>query len=257
VAVIFGRTLRALIVDDESVARRVLREGLEACHVESIDEAENGRAALELIEANRPDVVFVDLQMPLMSGFETIGRLRGPQIPAIVIVTAYDSYAVQAFEAGAIDYLLKPVRLERLQQSLDRAAGLIKSPRELAEEALRIQDVALRQPGAPRVRKMVGKAGGEYFLLNISDVLAFQADGDLTWICTAHRRYLSTRNLKLLQEELHGAGFRRVHRNALVNIDAVKKMSIITSQRWMITLTNGQEFIVSKRQAGTIRDVLR
>jgi DNA-binding LytR/AlgR family response regulator len=239
------------------MARRVLREGLETCHVASIEEAENGQAALELIETSRPDMAFIDLQMPVMSGFEIINRLHGPQIPAIVIVTAYDTYAIQAFEAGAIDYLLKPVRQERLRQSVDRALRLMNNPREVAEEAMRIQDAVPAQAGVPRAKKIVGKTGGEYFLLNICDVLAFQADGDLTWICTANRRYLSTRNLKVLQEELHESGFRRVHRNALVNIDAVKKMSIITSQRWMITLTNGQEFIVSKRQAGSIRDVLR
>ena len=249
--------MRILIVDDEPVARRVLREGLEACHVEEIGEAENGQAALDFIEANRPDVVFIDLQMPIMSGFEMISRLSGPQVPAIVIVTAYDDCAIQAFEAGAVDYLLKPVRQERLRQSMERAARLIADPRELAEDVARIHEAVSPQPGTQRVKKIVGKAGGEYFLLNIQDVLAFQADGDLTWICTAKRRYLSSQNLKSLQSELHGSGFRRIHRNALVNINAVQKMSIITSQRWMITLTNGQEFIVSKRQAVNIRDVLR
>ncbi len=248
--------MRALIVDDEPVARRVLREELEACHVDEIGEAENGQAALDFIEVNKPDIAFIDLQMPVMNGFETISRLRGPHVPAIVIVTAYDHYAVQAFEAGAVDYLLKPVRQARLRQSMERAARLIANPRELAEDVVRIHDAVPSPPGTPRVRKIVGKAGGEYFLLNMHDVLAFQADGDLTWICTAKRRYLSARNLKSLQDELHQFGFRRVHRNALINIDAVQKLSVITSQRWMITLTNGQEFIVSKRQAGSIRDVL-
>ncbi len=250
--------MRVLIVDDEPVARRVLREELETCQqVKAVDEAEDGARALQLIEAQRPDVVLLDLQMPVMGGFETISRLRGSHIPAFVIVTAYDEYAIEAFEAGAIDYLLKPVRQARLRQSLDKVGRLLGHPRQLAEEVARIQDAVPPQVKGERPSKIVGKSGEEFFLLRPDDVLAFQADGDLTWILTQKRRFLATQNLKSLQVKLQSAGFRRVHRNALVNIDAIQKLSIITSQRWMITLTNGQEFIVSKRQAKHVRDVLQ
>ena len=107
-----------------------------------------------------------------------------------------------------------------------------------------------------RPRKIVGKAGEEYFLLDPDEVLAFQADGDLVWIVTNKQRYLATQNLKTLEERLSTGSFRRIHRNALVNVNQIRKMSVITSQRWLITLNNGQEFIVSKRQARNVRDVL-
>jgi DNA-binding LytR/AlgR family response regulator len=106
------------------------------------------------------------------------------------------------------------------------------------------------------VRKIVGKLGEEYFLLNPSEVLAFQADGDVTWILTAKQRYAATQNLRTIEERLQNSSFRRIHRNALVNVEQIRKMSMITSQRWLITLNNGQEFVVSKRQAKNVRDVL-
>ena len=116
--------LKTLIVDDEPIARQVLREELELIPgVEVMGEADNGAKALDQIARHRPDLVLLDLQMPAMSGFEVVsGIRRGSHMPVIVIVTAYDSYAVKAFEAGAIDYLLKPVGQERLRQAVERAS---------------------------------------------------------------------------------------------------------------------------------------
>src|SRR5580658_2155286 len=115
--------LRTLIVDDEPIARRVLREELETIPgVEVIGDADNGAAALEEIQRHQPDLVLLDLQMPLMGGLDVVRSLkRGTHMPVIVIVTAYDSFAIQAFEAGAVDYLLKPVGQERLSQAVERA----------------------------------------------------------------------------------------------------------------------------------------
>jgi two-component system LytT family response regulator len=114
--------MRTLIVDDEPIARRVLREGLELLPgVEVVGEAGNGRSALEQIEKLRPELVFLDLQMPVMSGFEVVRNLAGKAMPIIVMVTAFDQHAVEAFEAGAVDYLLKPVQDARLQKAVERA----------------------------------------------------------------------------------------------------------------------------------------
>lgn len=118
--------LRTLIVDDEPIARKVLREELDSLDdVEIIGEADNGALALEKISADHPDLVLLDLQMPVMGGLEVVRNLRrGTHMPVIVIVTAYDKYALQAFEAGAIDYLLKPVGWERLAEAVERAKRL-------------------------------------------------------------------------------------------------------------------------------------
>ena len=250
-------SLRALIVDDEPIARRVLREELENLDsVEVIGEAENGELALQKIVAAKPDVVFLDLEMPVMGGFELLNRLNGGFLPAIVMVTAYDEHAIQAFEAGAVDYLLKPASQERLKQALERARRLVRNPLEAAEHVAQLQQLAASSSEARKPRKIIGKLGHEFFLLNAQEVLAFQAEGEIVWIITAKQRYTATQNLKAIEDRLTNSSFRRVHRNALVNIEQIRKMSMITSQRWLLTLSNGQQFIVSKRQAKNVRDVL-
>ncbi|MGB9458085.1 MAG: LytTR family DNA-binding domain-containing protein [Bryobacteraceae bacterium] len=247
--------LKTLIVDDEPIAREVLREELELIDgVEVIGEADNGAKALDQIARHKPDLVLLDLQMPAMSGFEVVsGIRRGSHMPVIVIVTAYDRYAVEAFEAGAIDYLLKPVAQERLRQAVDRARSV--SGRQAVERLAQLQEIAAPAPG-PRPRKIVGKVGEEYFLLDASEILAFQAEGDLVWIITARKRYLATQTLKVIEQRLGHSSFERIHRNALINVDHVRKISALSSQRWLITLSNDQEFIASKRRAHGVRQLL-
>ncbi len=220
-------------------------------------EADNGATALRQISALQPNLVFLDIQMPTMGGFELLSHLTGGAMPAVVMVTAFDQHAIRAFESGAIDYLLKPVAPARLQQSVERARRLQSNPRAIAENIAELQQITpVGSSADPRVRKIVGKAGEEYFLLSPEEVLAFQANGDLVWIVTAKKRYLSTLNLKTLEERFSPDLFCRVHRNALVNVNQIRKMSMLTSQRWLITLSNGQELTVSKRQARYVRDLL-
>lgn len=247
--------LRTLIVDDEPIARKILCEELELVEdVEVIGEAADGAGALEKIGAEQPDLVFLDLQMPGMGGLEVVRQLKHcKHVPVIVIVTAYDQHALQAFEAGAIDYLLKPVGQERLTQAVDRARRV--TGRQAAERIVQLQEIADNSSGPPS-RRIVGKVGEEYFLLSAGEIYAFQAEGDLVWILTAKRKFLATQTLKELELRLKNTSFRRIHRNALVNVDHVRKMSALSSQRWLITMNNDQEFIASKRQGRSVRDLL-
>jgi two-component system LytT family response regulator len=247
--------LRTLIVDDEPIARKVLREELSSFDdVEIIGEADNGAIALQKISADHPDLVLLDLQMPVMGGLEVVRNLRhGTHMPVIVMVTAYDQYALQAFEAGAIDYLLKPVGGERLAEAVERAKRL--TGREAVERLAQLQEITDR-PSIPQARRIVGRIGEEYFLLSADEIYAFQAEVDIVWIITAKKKYLATQTLKVLEQRLRNTSFRRIHRNALVNANHVRKMSALSSQRWLITLSNDQEFIASKRQAGSIRQLL-
>ncbi len=249
--------LRTLIVDDEPIARRVLREELEQLDaVTVIGEAEDGERALAAVQTLSPQLIFLDLQMPGLGGFDVIRRLQpGGVIPLIVIVTAWDQYAIQAFEAGAIDYLLKPIAQERLTQAVDRALKLCSRPGETAHQLASITEIA-DAPSGHTVRRIVAKSGDEYLLLNADEVMAFEADGDLVWIITAKKRYLATQSLKVIQDKLRNTNFRRIHRKALVNVNHVRRMSTLSSQRWLLTLANNQEFIVSKRQAHTVRQLL-
>lgn len=248
--------MKALIVDDEPIARQVLREELELFpDVLVAGEAADGEEALRKIAELQPDVVFLDLQMPGMSGFDVVRNLAGPPLPVVVIVTAFDQYAIEAFEAGAIDYLLKPVGEARLRMSVERARKLAGRPAEIAERAGRI--AAAQPPTEAQIRKIVGRRGEEYVLLDLDDVLAFQAERELVWIVTAKQRLLATQSLRAIAERLPEPQFRRIHRNAIVNANHIRKMAALSSQRWVVTLSNSAQLVVSKRQAHNIRQVLR
>jgi two-component system LytT family response regulator len=250
------RAIKTLIVDDEPVARKVLREELELLpHVALVGEATNGKEALRMIVELEPDLVFLDLQMPVMHGFEVVRNLRGSRLPVIVIVTAFDQHAIEAFDAGAVDYLLKPVRGPRLEQAVERARALVGKPQATAETLAKIASVGHPQE-ARQARKLVGRIGRDYFLLDQDEVMAVQAEGPLVWIVTSTRRFVSSQTMNAMETSLPRP-FQRVHRNAIVNINHVRQMTALTSHRWQLTLSNGQVLVVSKRLARNIRLLLQ
>jgi two-component system, LytTR family, response regulator len=252
-----ARQISALIIDDEPIARKVLREELAPWpEISIVGEAENGREALLKIGKFKPDVVFLDLQMPLMSGFEVVRSLTEPPLPIIVIVTAFDQHAIQAFEAGAIDYLLKPVSEARLQKAIERVKSMLHHPVEIANQVAQIASVST--PANPaKSRRVVGRTGADYILLDADEVLAFQAERELVWIITAKQRLLATQSLRAIEDRLTEPQFQRVHRNALVNVNHVRKLTALSSQRWCITLSNSLQLVVAKRQAHKIRQILQ
>jgi two-component system, LytTR family, response regulator len=252
-----SRPINTLIVDDEPIARKLLREELELLpEIEIVGEAENGREALLKIARLKPDLVFLDLQMPVMSGFEVVGNLSQPPLPVVVIVTAYDQHAIQAFEAGAVDYLLKPVSESRLQKAVERVKGLLQRPIEIANQVAAIASLAA-PAGPAKSRRIVGRTGADYILLDLDEVLAFQAERELVWIIMAKQRLLATQSLRAIEERLREPEFQRVHRNAIVNVNHVRKLTALSSQRWTITLSNSLQLVVSKRQAHKIRQILQ
>jgi len=250
-------SLNTFIVDDEQLARKVLREELEQIPgVLVIGEAENGKVALQMIERESPDLVFLDLQMPELGGFDVIKGLgQHSHPPVVVVVTAFNQHAIQALEAGAVDYILKPAGETRLAQSVERARRLKLAPAEAAAELRNIEKV-LVSVAEGRSRKIAGKAGNGYILLNTSEVFAFKAEGEIVWIITNSKKYQAMHTLSELQTRLHNTAFCRIHRNAIVNMDHIRKMSAMSSQRWLITLANNFELIVSKRQAHSVRQML-
>jgi DNA-binding LytR/AlgR family response regulator len=236
----------------------VLRDALRTfADVVVVGEAENGKQALQEIAELQPDLVFLDLEMPTMGGLEVVRKLGGgSHLPVIVIVTAFDQHAVQAFEAGAVDYLLKPVSEGRLRKAVERARSLRNNPLEIANEVAKIATASIPARSATS-RKVVGRTGTEYFLLDLDEVLAFQAEGELVWIVTTKQRLFATQTLRAIEERLRESQFQRVHRNAIVNVNHVRKMSALTSHRWLVTLSNSLQLSVSKRRAHEIRKILR
>lgn len=232
--------MRVLIADDEPIARQVLREQLEEfADVEILGEAATGAEALELAQYLKPEAAFLDLQMPGMDGLAVARRLTGG-LPLVIYVTAYEQYALNAFDAGAIDYLLKPVRKERLAVALEKARTQLGA-RSSAE------------PAASEVRRLVGRSGSDQYLLDPAEIVAFVAEGDLVWIHTGARKYLSPHPLRVLEDRLRPPRFRRIRRGALVNTDHIRRISPLSSSRWLLKMSNGMEVVVSKRMATALR----
>jgi DNA-binding LytR/AlgR family response regulator len=173
--------------------------------------------------------------MPEMEGL-AVARSLSKNMPLVIFVTAFEQHALEAFEVGAVDYLLKPVRRERLEKAIDKARKLIKpAPKAVS-------------------KKIAGKRGTDIYLLDSSEIVAFQAEGELVHILTANQKYLAEAPLKELEKEPSLAGFRRVHRSTLINTEHIRKISPLSSRRWLLKMSNGFEAIVSKRLASTIRE---
>ncbi|MFN7924125.1 MAG: LytTR family DNA-binding domain-containing protein [Bryobacteraceae bacterium] len=223
--------MKVLIVDDEPIARQILREHLEEIPGAVVaGEASDGLDAADKIVRLKPDVVLLDIQMPNLDGIALARSLRAG--PPVIFTTAFSTHAVDAFHVGALDYLLKPVRRDRLEQALRK-----------------VTPVAVHE--APR--KIVGKRGSDLHMLPPSDVVAFEAEGELVWIHAAQGKFEANQSLRALEERLPCPPFRRIHRKTIINTDHIRKISPLSSRRWMLTLSNGMQAIVSKRMAGVIR----
>lgn len=247
--------LRVLIVDDEAPARSRLRDLLSDCagtlDIAVVGEAATGRAALALLERSPADVVLLDIRMPEMDGVELARHLRGMDpAPAVVFTTAYDEYAIRAFELHAVDYLLKPIRLARLKEALIRARGV----RTIPQDAL---DAARTRPRA----FLSAQERGKVLLVPIEDVIYFRAELKYVTARTAERDFLLEESLTRLEQE-YAERFLRVHRSCLVARAAIRGFERGPGEggdgRWWVLLKQSDERIpVSRRQQHVIRELSR
>ncbi len=240
--------LRALIVDDEDLARSAMRRLLaEAGGVEIVGEASNGVEALEVIAELKPDVALLDIEMPGFDGFEVVQQLENP--PAIVFVTAYDEYAVRAFEASAIDYLLKPVRPERLERALERVRDRLGAP-----DAAKVREVA-RERGGP-LQRIAARRGKRIVIVPVRDIIRIEIEDKLVFAVTANDRLLIEKSITELEAMLEPAGFLRISRGELVNLETVKELLPWFSGTWRVKLANGEERDVSRDRAKQLKEAM-
>jgi len=245
--------MRVLIVDDEPIARQILREQLETLpQVEIAGEAESGAEALASLAEIAPDVLFLDLHMPDLDGLGVARALRRDRLPLIIFVTAYDKHALEAFERGAVDYLLKPVRHERLTAAVDKARVQLAGFRSTPVAPSPARDSVLREAGVSP-RRIVGRVGNDQYLLDPADVIAFVAEGETVHIITGQQKYVANQTLKGIAEKLPAPPFRRIHRGTIINTDHIRKISPLSSKRWLLRMSNGMEAVVSKRLTSVIR----
>jgi two-component system response regulator AlgR len=245
-----ARVPRVLIADDEAPARSRLRDLLDDCRAQFpltiVDEARNGLEALEIVNREKVDIALLDIRMPEMDGMEAARHLAGmAQPPGIIFTTAFDAYALKAFEVNAIDYLLKPIRAERLLAALRKAGASAPSREALAAAA-----------NQPR-RHLSVHERGVIRLVALEDILYLRAELKYVTIRTAEREYLVEESLTRLEEEF-GARFVRVHRNCLVSraaIEGFEKNAQESESGWAVVIRGtGERLAVSRRQQHVVRE---
>ena len=240
--------MRTLVVDDEPDARSRLTRLLAAFPgIDIVGEAAEGVAALRLITATQPDAVFLDVQMPILSGFDVVAALPADGRPHITFVTAFDRYALQAFDVNAVDYLLKPVTEDRLASAVARLQTRT-SQTNLTRVAKTLE------PSGP-LERIVGKRRNEWHVLPIETVEAFVAEQELVFAVTAHGRFLVNRTLRDLETRLDSTRFLRVHKQALVNAQGL----VITRDEGdspIARTPSGVAVTISRRFLGPVRRAL-
>jgi len=236
-------SIRTLIVDDEPLARRRLRAFLSSeTDVEIAGESGNGTDAIEAIRRLKPQLVFLDVQMPGMDGFEVLGALDDSERPVVVFVTAHDQYAVQAFEERALDYLLKPFAKRRFEDTMARVRERIERPD--TDDARDRVNTLLRAMG-PRTHLVV-RTGTRSVLLQVSRIEWLEAEGDYVRIHSGRDSWLTRQTMNRIEAQLGSPRFVRVHRSAIVNLDYVREIHSMPAGDHAITLRDGTQVSLSR-----------
>jgi two-component system LytT family response regulator len=261
-------TIRTILVDDESLAIQGLTLRLQDHpDIEIIDTARNGREAIRTIKTNKPDLVFLDIQMPGFDGFSVVQGLMDIEPPLFIFVTAYADHAIRAFEAQAIDYIMKPVEPQRLADALDRVRKRL-SDSKAVEEAERLKEVLAEvapdaheqmvsedsdAPAANRFEKMINiKDRGQIFRVDVDTIERIDAAGDYMCIYTADNSLILRETMKDLEKRLDPRVFQRVHRSTIVNLGLVREVKPHTNGECFLVLDSGTQVKVSR----SYRDVV-
>ena len=244
--------IRAVVVDDEDLARRRLRKLLLKYgeEVEVVGEAANGEEAVALISSLRPDVVFLDVQMPGCDGFEVVRRLQ--EKPFIVFATAYNEYALKAFEENSVDYLLKPVEQKRLDRTLEKLRRFVGTSSLSVNENI---ERMLSRLASPPIQRLKVSVGDKIYLIDLPDIVYFESREKYTYLHTTDREYMIDETLADLEVKLDKSTFVRIHRSYIVNVKFIRELVRWFAGRYKVRLKDKSEteLIATRSYADQIR----
>jgi two-component system, LytTR family, response regulator LytT len=253
-------TIRTVLADDEKLAREELRYLLQGLDdVELVGEAANGVEAFDLIEKSRPDLALLDIQMPGLDGFQLVREMQGLENPPrVVFITAFDRYALQAFEVSAVDYLLKPVTRERLSQAIDKVRAALETPENLRE---RLELLLDSLPARPRgLTKIPVRRGKSLHLLEVNEVAYAYVKEGLVYLATGdHQDLVAYRTLEEFAAELDPQVFHRVHRSYLANIDHIREIVPLPSGNYDLVMDDAAQTRIplSRQHARELRRIYK
>ncbi|MFP4365759.1 MAG: LytR/AlgR family response regulator transcription factor [Bacteroidales bacterium] len=243
--------INTLIVDDEELARSILREYLKNYpDIEVSGEFADGFSALKAIREFKPDLVFLDVQMPKLNGFEMLELLD--DMPGIIFTTAYDQYALKAFEINAVDYLLKPFSEERFREAVDKASGRLQSGRKVGFAGLKEHI----EKTAGLISRVVVKTKGEIRVIPATEIIFIEAQDDYVMIYTNYGKFLKQQTLKHFDDHLSTDDFIRVHRSYIIRTDQMIRLEPYGKSSWIAVLKGSFKVPVSRSGYALLRDVL-
>ena len=253
------KKIRTLIVDDEPLARDGVRLHLEDHEdIEIIGECGGGEEAVRFIEAERPDLVFLDIQMPGLDGFGVLEALGADQLPAVVFITAYDQFALRAFEAHALDYLLKPYEAERFDKALDRASVQLRGQStDTMDDRLRSLVASLCGGKERYLERMVARTNGRILILRVDDVDWVEAAANYVRVHIGAKQYLVRETMTNLETRLDPDRFLRIHRSIIVRKDRIKELEPLFQGDYSIILVDGTRLTSSRGYRDRIQHFLQ
>lgn len=258
------KKIQTLIVDDEALARRTIRELLgEDPQIEIIGECRSGAEAVKFIRERVPDLLFLDIQMPGMNGFEALSRIEVERLPAIIFVTAFDQYALRAFEVHALDYLLKPFTDERFEEALRQAKSQIEM-REINKLSQNLLSLLGEHAGSEQVSvkpknylmRFMIRSGGRVEFIKASDVDWIAADDYYIKLHVGGKTHLLRLSMNELEQKLDPQRFLRIHRSTIINFDRLKELQQHPNGEYVVVLKNGTELKLSRSRRERLERML-
>ncbi len=248
--------IRVLLVDDEPLAREMLREMLQGDPaVEIVGESVNGREALDAIHKHTPELIFLDVQMPEMGGFEVLEAL-GSKIPHVIFVTAYDQYAVRAFEVNAMDYLLKPFDQERFDISWQRARAQILRDRNGGTDQRILALLEEMKAGNKFLERLVIKSAGRIYFLETSEISWIEAEGNYVSVHSGKKSHLLRETISSLESQLDPKKFVRIHRSSIVSLGHVQELQPWFHGEYRVILNDGTQLTLSRNYREKLQEAL-
>lgn len=242
--------IKAILIDDEPLSREILKSYLRKFpSIEVVDECNDGFEGVKSIQQHQPDLVFLDIQMPKINGFEML-ELISP-VPSVIFITAFDEYAFKAFEANAIDYLLKPVSEERFQKAIQKFLDKTSNTPNKTDDLLSTMAQSPSQNN-----RIVVKTGNKVKIIPIHDIHYLEADDDFVKIVTVEGSFLKNKTLSFYEQTLDPQQFVRVHRSYILHISQITKIEPYQKETHMAVLRNGQQIPISKTGYSKLKSIL-
>lgn len=245
--------LKAIIIEDEELGRQIIKKYLgEISNIELIKECENGFEGAKAIQELKPQIVFLDIQMPKLNGFEMLEIIDDNSRPEIIFTTAYNQYAIQAFELNAVDYLLKPFSKERFLEAVNKALKRLQSS---DKAGLNIQKLT-QKPITDKLERIVVKSNSRINVIPVSKIKYFEAQDDYVMIYTSEGKHLKQATMKYFEENLDEGEFLRVHRSYIIRLDQVKQLEPYGKDSYVAKLKDDTVIKISKSGLKSLKEKL-